>query len=101
MADVGTNLRHLACIQRHGAHFMDGPIPPTKGFGCKHCGLYNVSKEFMEAGMSLWRYEDGHANVSCWKNGRNIFSKSDVSNEEVHHALQLVGYRATNDDPDE
>ena len=95
------SLRHLACIQRHGAHFRDGCNQPDGHFGCKHCGLYNLSPEFHETGISVWKYSSGLVSISCWKNQENILTKANVSEKEVSHALQLVGYRATGDDPDE
>ena len=100
MADESPNLRHLACIQRHGAHFMDYRDRRSAGFVCKHCGLYNVSIKFTEAGLSLWKDSNNQLNISYWKNQQHLGGKNSVTEKEVQHALQLVGYRATNNDPD-
>ena len=102
MADENPNLRALACIQRHGAHFMDGRDPRSNGFLCKHCGLYNVSCSHFIAGVSLWVYKLPVGNVvRAYKNGETVYEKGEgATNEEVRYALQLVGYRATDNDSD-
>ena len=85
------NLRAEACLIHYGAHFMEKRVDSKQDFVCRHCGLDNLTHEFMISGVNWWQ---NLSKVRASKDGLQVYAVEDNATiKEVHHALRLVGYR--------
>ena len=81
------NLRAEACLIHYGAHFMEKHAGPGQDFVCRHCGLSNLTQEFMIGGVNWWK---GFSKVRASKDGQQVYAvEYNATIEEVRHALRF------------